>query len=400
MNYHRILTSLFFISSSLTAVFSVDVNPDPCYLVAYRAPFSYEKVNTSKFYYEMSEWEESGSYPRSARYVLGKDEPINIEIYFKESKGEASYVTALNTTTMESVKMKCDLIKKINEYCYLYRTNEKTDCLYLSNSDTFKHSEAKNLKIKNGEVVEFSSDEYGSSKNGPSPENVVKRSFMIEAGKFAGSGTGLFSVYDQDTCENSDVFKHWTSVGCKGFGNALDRPSAVLFTSFINSSGDINDGGAQVLHLMAHGSPSGSLYDDHGPIFSPLPSSPYNSDLGGIPWDKSVKWLILHSCSAISPDSSGLGKWASMMIGKHSAHGILGATKDVWTYVTEYENFYSLLGNGRPFKEAYMVAMANVSGDSGNPMAVLTSEAFSGDKYNDYNQDHDDPNVTLINVGN
>ncbi len=154
------------------------------------------------------------------------------------------------------------------------------------------------------------------------------------------------------------------SSGDGHFANDTATSEPGLMRSFFRNGGDAptESGEGDFLHISAHGSRAGGIFDHAGDLILE-PTGP-NGISGLSRWNADVDWVSLGTCNSLS-DGGGSDAWRAVMRGEpHSVHAVLGFYRTVPADLrAHYRDFIERLNRGEFVLDAYEQAMTeNPSG--------------------------------------
>lgn len=204
----------------------------------------------------------------------------------------------------------------------------------------------------------------------------VVRTIMADVAELTAGGIEIF--YTDPANSDRNVFAvgfladgGFLSSGDGRFANdTATSESGLMRSFFLNGGGAPEDSGeGDFLHVSAHGSPSGGIFDHAGNLIL-LPSGP-----GGISgpdrWNADVEWVSLGSCNSLN-DTGGSVAWQAVMRSEpHAVHAVLGFYRTVPADLrAPYRDFIERVNRGETVLDAYEQAMAANPGGP-LPFAIL-----------------------------
>jgi hypothetical protein len=296
----------------------------------------------------LEDWpEEPGQYLRSPkRYLLSSDE-LEIRVHAPPGKGDGAYQVEITSET-DSTGTTTG-----------FTESTTTPGLYLSNDDITVGPETTfSVQVVEEELLTFTlTDSAG--------EDLCVLEIMVDAAEFSGCGVDRFyELEDQPVVVPASEGVGFTVIGDKSFINTIGNAVPNEMAQFILNAG-LNDAEAaqsDLLHVSAHGSVDGSLWD-HGLLSSGIPRAKIIDPGAGDAfagndalWNHDVEWAVLAACDALALPGRDL--WALAIDGTpRNAHGILGASQPLVGPASNYQIFWDLLRAEVSFVDSYKLAM-------------------------------------------
>jgi hypothetical protein len=302
----------------------------------------------------LDDWPESGSDPRSPKYIFGEDDPIYVQV---KNLGTDPYTaeTIYDAVMVTSESYTGDIVK-LN----LWETGANTqifnnsvypgELLYLSTSSS--EGGGDKIKVIDEEVLTFSLEIQPDSDNYVSCYRV-----MVDRAEVGVEWQCDYYTYDTG----------YSTLGCaddfaQGFYNQLGTVDQVWFKNFDN--GDLN---SKESHWDSGGdsdyadSVDIAVWCGHGPVDTNPYMRFFVDKIGGvkqpadklywseIDWgDKDMDWVVLNTCSFLNGTDNELKGMAS------GVHLICGYKTDMTIYCNAGDYFADRLDDsGKTIKQAW-----------------------------------------------
>lgn len=345
---------------------------------------------------KLDDWPQSGSIPRSPKYLFGKDDNIFIKLTGPVGLA-AGAIKAKITSESDTTGITIDLTE-VEPGVYVNRAPGKP--LRLGNS-TETNSDYVTIKVVDEEVLTFKVVINGTEGRGPD--------VMVDKAEFAGAGTPTFwgiSTGDRTTVRTEALNNARLWDAGDGFNN--------LPTGIKNAGANFRDTlEADFYHFSSHGGViaqsngerwgTGILFDDNNNLIM----NPVASDgiVNTSDWNNDVDWVILASCSQIDwRGAGGKARWLPALRGTPKpVHGILGSWDGLNSDLrAHYQRFWELLrtqtsgGNFTSVVSAYTEAMERTNPPQ--PWAVMYFAANETDQLKKMNQDDSSGSIRYSTV--
>jgi len=359
----------------------------------------------------ITDWDEwPGHYRQSPRFVFASDDPIYIEVrgiqqnpavqesFTDEIKvtSEADPTTAVYITVTET-GANTNIFRSTNEPLYV------STCTISTSLPGGGHK----IKIVDEEKLAFRFQTIAAG---------VTREVLVDRGEFAGCGIDIFYGGDpywgdrQSLLDGAAVQCCWFCSGDKDFPNNIDGFGTGPMAIFIRNAGDnlVYSRQTDLLHIVCHSEPNGTLYDDYRQIIFDPDNWWYGIDVNR-EWNADLEWILIHACSALTDEPPfeppgerpGYKHWKPTLGGiPRQAHGLLGGDAPldgiIKGAIAEFWDRLDPAGTTHAtFLEAFQIAMTNYKtywNPTGQPWACYYHISNERDKLDEVTPDSDEEN--------
>lgn len=339
------------------------------------------RTDDDDLHVKLDDWPQSGSNPRSPKYLFAKDDNIFVKLTGPQGMGNDKLKVKV-TSESDTTGLTFDLAE-ISPGVYVNKSPAKP--LRLGNQTEVK-SDSVTIKVVDREVLKFAIVFNGVESSGPD--------VMVAKAKFAGAGIAVFwgsSTGDRATVRtealtNARFFDAGDGfsdlhAGIKNAGANFPETHQASFYHFSSHGDGINRPNGEVWG-------TGILVDvvngASTTIIDPGASDGINNNTD---WNKDVKWVILDSCLNIDyRGAGGKEKWMRALNGNPCpAHGILGAWDSLDADLRAHnQRFWQLLrtqtttGEFTTVPSAYLNAMERTNPPQ--PWAMMYHETNGSDQ--------------------